>query len=238
MQAAEVLLLLLIVVSVLVTVARRLRIPYPVLLLVGGLALGSIPGFPRIELAPSAVLVLVLPPLLYVTAVFTPVRSFKADIGNIGSLAVGLVVASTAAVASVALALVPAMTLPIAVALGAIVSPPDAVAATAVMERLAVPRRVIRLLEGESLLNDATALTIYRLALVAALAATPLFTLALVGNLLVVAIGGVVVGLAVAWIAAGIRSRIEDITVENTLSLLTPYAAHLPAEGLGLSAGL
>src|SRR2546426_1289549 len=235
MQAAEVLLLLLIVVSVLVTVARRLRIPYPVLLLVGGLALGSIPGFPRIDLAPNTVLVLVLPPLLYVNAVFTPVRSFKADIGNIGSLAVGLVVASTAAVASVALALVPAMTLPIAVALGAIVSPPDAVAATAVMERLAVPRRVIRLLEGESLLNDATALTIYRVALVAAVASTPLFTVALLGNFVVVAIGGILVGLAVGWIVSQIRSRLEDMPVEITISLLTPYAAYLPAEALGVS---
>src|SRR5207247_1992354 len=125
---------LLIVVSVLVTVARLLRIPYPVLLLVGGLALGSIPAVPRIDLAPGVVLVLVLPPILYVAAFFTPIRSFKADIGNIASLAVGLVVASTAAVAGVALALVPSMTLPVAVALGAIVSPPDAVAATAVME--------------------------------------------------------------------------------------------------------
>src|SRR3989442_13642338 len=203
MQAAEVLLPLLIVVSVLVTVARRLRIPYPVLLLVGGLALGSIPGFPRIDLAPNTVLVLVLPPLLYVAAVFTPIRSFKADIGNIASLAVGLVVASTAAVAGVALALVPAMTMPIAVALGAIVSPPDAVAATAVMERLAGPRPVTRLLEGESLLNDATALTIYRLALVAALAATPLFTLALIGNFLVAAIGGPSVSASVAWGVTG-----------------------------------
>ena len=94
MQAAEVLLLLLIVVSVLVTVARLLRIPYPVLLLVGGLALGSIPAVPRIDLAPGVVLVLVLPPILYVAAFFTPIRSFKADIGNIASLAVGLAPAS------------------------------------------------------------------------------------------------------------------------------------------------
>src|SRR2546428_6315738 len=210
MQAAELLLILLIIVAVLVTLSRQVRIPYPVLLLVGGLALGSIPAFPRFELAPDAVLVLVLPPIVYVAAFQTPIRSFKAAIGNIASLAVGLVIASTAAVAAVALAFVPAMTMPIAVALGAIVSPPDAVAATAVMERLAVPRRVLRLLEGESLLNDAAALTVFRVALVAAVASTPLFTLALVGNFLVVAIGGIVVGLAVAWIVAEIRSRIED----------------------------
>jgi monovalent cation/hydrogen antiporter len=235
LQAAEVLLLLLIVVAVLVTAARRLRLPYPVVLLVGGLALGSIPGVPHIDLAPDVVLVLVLPPILYVSAVFTPIRSFKAEIGNIASLAVGLVIASTAAVVGVALALVPAMTLPIAVALGAIASPPDAVAATAVMERLAVPRRIIRLLEGESLLNDATALTIYRVALVAALAATPLFTFALLGSFIVVAVGGILLGLAVGWIVSQIRARLEDIPVEITISLLTPYAAYLPAEALGVS---
>ncbi len=235
MQAAELLLILLIVVALLVTLSRRLRIPYPVLLLVGGLALGSIPAFPRFELAPDAVLVLVLPPIVYVAAFQTPIRSFKAAIGNIASLAVGLVIASTAAVAAVALAVVPAMTMPIAVALGAIVSPPDEVAATAVMERLAVPRRIISLLEGESLVNDATALTIYRVALVAALAATPLFTLSLVGNFVVVGIGGILVGLAVGWVVARIRERLEDVPVEITVSLLTPYAAYLPAELLGAS---
>src|SRR5262249_12724430 len=167
LQTAELLLLLLIVVAGLVTLARRVHTPYPVLLLIGGLGLGVLPGAPRLELAPDAILLLVLPPIVYVAAFFTPIRSFRADIGNVASLAVGLVLASTAAVAAVALALVPGMTLPMAIALGAIVSPPDEVAAMAVMERLAVPRRLIALLQGESLLNDATALTVYRVALAA-----------------------------------------------------------------------
>src|SRR5438309_11010794 len=117
MQAAELLLILLIVVALLVTLSRRLRIPYPVLLLVGGLALGSIPAFPRFELAPDAVLVLALPPIVSVAAFQTPIRRFKAAIGNIASLARGLVIRSTAAVAAVALAGVQAVAEPIAVAL-------------------------------------------------------------------------------------------------------------------------
>jgi Na+/H+ antiporter len=235
LQTAEVLLLLHAVVAVLVTLARRLRTPYPALLLIGGLALGAFPGVPRLEIAPDSVLLLVLPPIIYFAAFFTPIRSFRADLGNIVSLAIGLVVASTVAAAGVALALVPGMTVPIAITLGAIVSPPDAVAATAVIERLAVPRRVVALLQGESLLNDATALTVYRAALSVAVAAIPALTLAPIGRFVVVGAGGVAVGLAVGWIIAHVRSRLSDVPVEITVSLLTPYAAYLPAELLGAS---
>src|SRR2546425_4418183 len=157
LEAATLLVGLLVVVAALVTIAGRIRVSYPILLLVGGLALGLLP-LPRIELDPEIVFLLVLPPLLYVSAFFTPVRDFKANLSHITSLAVGLVLASTAAVAAVAMLLVPGMSWPLAVALGAIVSPPDAVAASAVAERLAVPRRIVSILEGESLLNDATAL--------------------------------------------------------------------------------
>src|SRR5262249_28299553 len=156
----------------LVTLARRLHTPYPALLLIGGSALGAIPGAPRVEVAPDAILLLVLPPIVYLASFFTPIRSFRADIAIIVSLAIVLVLASTSAIAGVALALVPGMTVPIAIVLGAIVSPPDEVAALAVMERLAVPRRLIGLVQGESLLNDATALTVYRVALGAAVATT------------------------------------------------------------------
>ena len=197
MRTAELLLLLLIVVAALVWLARRLHTPYPVLLLIGGLALGAIPGVPRLEVAPDSVLLLVLPPIVYFAAFFTPIRSFRADIGNIVSLAIGLVLASTVAVAGVALVLVPGMTVPIAIALGAIVSPPDAIAATAVIERLAVPRRVVALLQGESPLNDATALTVYRVALSVAVAAIPAPTLAPAGRFVVVGAGGIAIGLAV-----------------------------------------
>lgn len=235
MQTAELLLLLLIVVAALVTLARRLGTPYPVLLLLGGLALGAIPGVPRLEVAPDSVLLLVLPPIIYFAAFFTPIRSFRADIGNIVSLAIGLVLASTAAAAGVALALVPGMTVPVAIVLGAIVSPPDAIAATAVMERLAVPRRLVTLLQGESLLNDATALTVYRVALAAAVTATPALTLTPVGRFVLAAAGGIAIGLVVGWLVAHVRSRLSDLPVEITVSLLTPYAAYLPAEVVGVS---
>jgi len=216
-----------------VTVSRRLHIPYPVLLLVGGLLLGSIPGVPRFEVDPDTILLLILPPIVYVAAFLTPIRSFRNEIGNIVSLAIGLVLASTFVVAGLALAIVPAITLPVALALGAIVSPPDEVAATAVAERLAVPRRIIGLLEGESLLNDATALTVYRVAVAAALAATPVLTFGLLGRFAVVSVIGVAVGLFVGWLITIVRTRLTDVPVEITVSLLTPYAAYLPAELLG-----
>jgi Na+/H+ antiporter len=234
-QTAELLLALLIAVAALVTLARRLGAPYPVLLLIGGLALGAIPGIPRIEIAPDSVLLLVLPPIVYVAAFYTPIRSFRANLGHIVSLAIGLVLASTFAVASVAVSLVPAMTVPIAIALGAIVSPPDEVAAAAVMERLAAPRRVIALLQGESLLNDATALTVYHVALATAATGKPALTLAPVERFVVIAAGGVVIGLAVGWFIAELRARLSDVPVEITVSLLTPYAAYLPAELAGVS---
>jgi CPA1 family monovalent cation:H+ antiporter len=234
-QTAELLLLLLVVLAALVTLSRRLSIPYPTLLLAGGLVLGAIPGLPRVEIAPESILLLVLPPIVYLAAFFTPIRSFRADLANIGSLAVGLVLASTAAAAGVALALVPGMTVPVAVVLGAIVSPPDEVAATAVMERLAVPRRMVALLQGESLLNDATALTVYRVALSLTVVATPALTLGPVGKFLAVGAGGILIGLAVGWLVARVRTWLSDLPVEITVSLSTPYAAYLPAELLGAS---
>jgi Na+/H+ antiporter len=234
-QTAEILLALLIAVAALVTLARCLLAPYPVLLLVGGVALGAIPGVPRIEVAPDSILLLVLPPIVYVAAFFTPIRSFRTNFGHIVSLAIGLVLASTAAVAGVTLALVPGMTVAIAIALGAIVSPPDEVAATAVMERLSVPRRIVTLLQGESLLNDATALTVYHVALGTLAAGESRLTLAPIGRFVIITVGGVVIGLAVAWLIAYIRTRLSDTPVEITLSLLTPYAAYLPAELIGVS---
>jgi CPA1 family monovalent cation:H+ antiporter len=234
-QTAQLLLFLLIVVAALVSLARRVRTPYPVLLLIGGLTLGAMPGVPHVELPPESVLLLVLPPIVYLAAFFTPIRSLRADLGNVLSLAVGLVLASTAAVAAVALAIVPGITVPIAIALGAIVAPPDEVAALAVIERLAVGRRMIALLQGESLLNDATALTVYHVALGAAIAGTPLLALAPVGQFVVVAAAGIGIGLAVGWVVAQVRTRLEDLPVELTVSLLTPYAAYLPAELLGAS---
>src|SRR3989449_5034273 len=168
MQSAQLVLALLIAVAVLVTIARRLGIAYPIFLVIGGLLLGLVPGIPRIEIEPDLIFLLVLPPLLYIAAYFTPVRNLRANLGIISSLAIGLVIATALAVAVVARALIPGITWPVALALGAIVAPPDEIAATAIAARLAVPRWIVTILEGESLLNDATALTIYSIAIAAA----------------------------------------------------------------------
>ncbi|HXH83771.1 MAG TPA: Na+/H+ antiporter [Candidatus Tectomicrobia bacterium] len=234
MHAAELLLGLLIAVGALVTVARRLGIAYPIFLVIGGLLLGLVPGVPRIEVDPDVIFLIVLPPLLYIAAYFTPVRSLRANVGTIGLLAVGLVIATAAGVAVAARALIPGIPWSVAFALGAIVAPPDAIAATAVSSRLAVPRQIVTILEGESLLNDATALTLYRMALAVAFggvfspgAAVVTFAGAM--------LGGGAIGLALGWVIAHIRARIEDTPVEMTISLLTPYAAFLLAERLGAS---
>jgi CPA1 family monovalent cation:H+ antiporter len=234
-QAVAFLLLLLGTVAAVVTVSRRVRVPYPVLLLVAGLILGAVPAVPHVDVDSETILLFVLPPIVYVAAFFTPVRSFKQELGNIVSLAIGLVVASTAAVAVAAIALVPALTIPIAVALGAAVAPPDAIAATSVFQRLAVPRRITAVLEGESLVNDATALTIYRVAILAAASGASIFAVGTFGEFIVASVIGIAVGVAIGWVAAEVRTRLSDAPVEITISLLTPYAAFLPAYAVGAS---
>src|SRR5687768_16206741 len=171
MEGTELLLALFIAVAALVTIARRVGIAYPIFLMIGGLVLGVVPGVPRIHVDPDVIFLTVLPPLLYIAAYFTPVRSLRENVGTVSFLAVGLVIATALAVAVVARALIPGITWPVAIALGAIVAPPDAIAATAVAARLAVPRRIVTILEGESLLNDATALTMYRIAVATAVGA-------------------------------------------------------------------
>ena len=234
METARLVLALLIAVAALVTIARRLGIAYPIFLVIGGLVLGLVPGTPQVEIDPDLIFILVLPPLLYIAAFFTPLRSLHANLWTIGSLAVGLVVASAFAVAGVVHSMVPGISWAVAIALGAIVAPPDEIAATAIATRLAVPRRIMTILEGESLLNDATALTVYGIAI--AVAGGGIFrpsagALTFAFDLL----GGTAIGLAVAWIIAQLRTRIEDTPVEMTISLLTPYAAFLPAQELGVS---
>ena len=234
MQSAEVVLALLIAVATLVTIARGLGIAYPILLVIGGLLVGLVPGVPWIRIDPDLIFLLVLPPLLYVAAFFTPLRGLHANLGTIGSLAIGLVIATAFAAAAVAHALMPGLPWAVALALGAIVAPPDEIAATAIAARLAVPRRIVTILEGESLLNDATALTIYSIAIAVAVGGSFSPTTA-VATFAVAMLGGCAIGLAVGWLIAHIRSRIEDTPVEVTISLLTPYAAFLPAEQLGAS---
>jgi monovalent cation/hydrogen antiporter len=234
MQSAHLILALLIAVAALVTIARRLGIAYPIFLVIGGLALGLVPGTPRVEVDPDLIFLFILPPLLYIAAFFTPLRSLRANLGTIGSLAVGLVVVSALAVAVTIHALIPGVPWAAAIALGAIVAPPDAIAAAAVASRLAVPRRIVSVLEGESLLNDATALTIYSIA-IAVVVGGSFKASSGVATFAGAMIGGVAIGLAAGWIIAKLRARIEDTPVEITISLLTPYAAFLPAQELGAS---
>jgi Na+/H+ antiporter len=234
MHEIELVLGLLVVVLALVTVARRLTIPYPALLVVGGLALSFVPGLPHLTLQPELVFLLFLPPLLYSAALNTSIRDFRAKLRPIALLSIGCVLATTVVVAVVAHALVEGLTWPAAFVLGAIVSPPDAVAATAVAQRLGIPRGIVTVLEGESLVNDATALVAYRAAVAAVV--TGVFVPWQAGlRVVLVAVGGVAVGWLVGWAIGWLRRRLDDPPVENTISLLTGFAAYLPAEALGLS---
>jgi monovalent cation/hydrogen antiporter len=230
----EVLLCVLAAVTALSGVARRTGIPAPFVLVLAGLAASFVPGVPEVELDPHLVLVLVLPPLLYAAALSTAYADFGDNLRPIGLLSVGLVLVTTAAVAGVASLVVPDLPLAAAFALGAIVAPPDAVAATAVGRRMALPRRVLVILEGESLLNDATALVSYRIAVGAAVAGGASVGGAL-GDFAVAAVGGALVGLALGVVVAALRRRLHDPLLENALSLLTPFAAFLPAEQLHAS---
>jgi len=229
----ELVLGLLLAVAGLAVLARKLQIPYPILFVIGGLLLGFLPGHHTLHLNPELIFVLFLPPLLYPAAFFTPWRDFHANLGPILRLAIGLVLLSTVAVAWFTHRY---FGLPLAAGfvLGAIISPPDAVAATAITQSLRVPRRIVTILDGESLVNDATSFTTYRFAVAAVM--TGAFSLAGASLQFVVAvIGGIVVGLAVGWVVASIQRRLDDPPVQTTLSLLTPYVTYLTAESMHAS---
>jgi CPA1 family monovalent cation:H+ antiporter len=230
----ELLLAVLLLVALLTVVAGRIGVPYPILMTLGGLLLGLVPNLPRLELAPDLVFLLILPPILFAAAFFTSPRELWRNARPIGLLAIGLVLVTTVAVAAVVHALVPGIGWAPAFALGAIVSPPDAVAATAIAQRLGLPPRLVTIIEGESLVNDATALVAFRLAVAAVASST--FSLGEAAMSFVwVSVGGVVVGLVVGWVVVQIEARLTDPPVEVLVSLLAPVAAWLPAEGLHVS---
>src|SRR5450432_4858730 len=224
---------LLLAVAVLALLARKLHIPYPILFVIGGLLLGLIHKLPKVRLDPALVFLFFLPPLLFPAALFTSWRDFRANLRPISLLAIGLVLFTTVAVALLAHHF---MGLPLAAGfvLGAIISPPDAIAATAIAQRLKIPRRIVTILEGESLVNDATALVVYRFALVAVASGSFSWTKA-GGQFFFVGIGGILIGLAVGWLATWFHKHVEDAPIEVTVSLLTPFAAYLPAERLKVS---
>ena len=224
---------LLVAVAALAVVARLVRVPYPILLTIGGLAIGFVPGIPEIELEPDIVLLVFLPPLLYAAAFFSNLRELRAHWRPISTLAIGLVAVTTAAVAAVAHWAI-GLDWPVAFVLGAIVSPTDAVAPATILRRLGVPRRVVTIVEGENLTNDWTALVTYKFAVAAVV--TGSFSLWEAGpEFVLTGVGGVAIGVVAGKLIAAVRRRIDDPPTEITISLLTAYAAYLPAEELGLS---
>jgi monovalent cation/hydrogen antiporter len=225
---------LLVAVAVLGSAARVVHVPYPIVLVVGGLVLGFLPGLPEVELAPELVLVIFLPPLLYSAAFFANLHDLRRNLRPISLLAIGLVIATMCTVAVVAHTLIDGLPWAAAFALGAIVAPTDPVAATEVARRLNLPRRLISVIEGESLVNDGTALVCYRVAVSAAVGGTFSLLDASV-EFVLGAIGGVAIGLAVGWLISEIRRRIDDIPVEITISLLSGYAGYIPAEAVHAS---
>ena len=234
MHAFELILGLMVVVIGLSALADRINVPYPILLVLGGLALAFVPGLPHVELEPEIVFLLFLPPILFSAAYFTSWRDFKANLRPIGLLSIGLVLFTTVAVALVARWAVPGLGWPEAFVLGAIVSPPDAVATTAITQRLGVPRRIVTVLEGESLVNDATALVALRVATAAAV--TGAFSpWRAVLQFALVAAGGAVIGALVGWAIVWAVQRIKETETAIAATLLAPIAAYLPAEELGVS---
>lgn len=225
----ETIILLLIAVLALAAFARKLVIPYPILLVIGGLVLGLIPGVPTLRLDPDVVFLVFLPPILWSAAYFTSWRDFRSNLRPITLLAVGLVLATTAAVAVVAHIWLPGLGWAGAIALGAIVSPPDAVSATAIAKRLGLPRRAVTILEGESLVNDATALILYRAAVMAAISGTFILSDTVVDFFIAAGVG-VVVGLLVGVVARWALRLMKDSFSEIAITLLSPYIAWVLAE--------
>ena len=214
--------------------ARRLGFVAPLVLLVAGLGLSFVPGFPSAHLDPDLVLIGILPPLLYVAALQTSVPAFRRALRPILLLAVGLVLVTAFVVGFVVHLMLPAVPLAACVALGAIVAPPDAVSATAVARRVGLPRRVVTILEGESLLNDATALVLLRVS-AAALGGGAVGFWPIAGEVTLKAGGGVLIGLAAAYVAAALHRKIEDALLDDAVSLLTPFVVVIVAEELDSS---
>src|SRR3954462_200940 len=235
-QVEVILVALVIAVVVLSATARSLDIPYPIVLVLGGALMGLIPGLPPARLNPDLVLLIFLPPLLYAGAFFANLREMRRDLRVISLLSIGLVLATMVVVAVVAHAFIDDLSWPAAFTRGAIVGPTDPVAGTEIARRLGVPRRMISVLEGERLINDASALVAYGIAVTAATSAVAFSLLDAGWEFLWKASGGIAVGLVVALLITEIRRRLDDPLLENTIGLLSAYAAYVPAEQLDLAA--
>jgi monovalent cation/hydrogen antiporter len=233
----ETALLLAAAVICLTAIAQRLRLPYPILLVLGGVALGLIPGIPPVRVEPDVVFLLFLPPILWAAAYFTSLRDFRRNLRPIGLLAVGLVLATTAVVAVLAHMLIPGIGWAEAIVLGAIISPPDAIAATSVARHLRIPRRIVTILEGESLVNDATALILYRASVAVVVSGAFSWQGVFLDFVLAVTLG-IGVGLAVGWLTRYALRPLHDSASEIAITLIAPYVAWLLAERIHASAVL
>ena len=234
MHQAEIIVLLLMAVAVLAVLAQKVTLPYPIVLVLGGLALSFVPRLPAVGLNPDVVFYFILPALIYPAALFTSWRDFRRNLRPILMLAIGLVLATMLAIAFIAHSIVPALPWGAAFALGAIVSPPDAVAATAIIRRLGVPHRIQVILEGESLVNDATALVALQFAIAALVTGTFSPTYAAV-RFVWAAAGGIGIGLLAGMAMRWVQSHLDDPPIQITFSLLTPFIAYLSAEQMHAS---
>ncbi len=214
--------------------ARRWHVPYPIMLTLGGVALSLMPHLPKLPLDPNLILVIFLPPVLYPAALLTSWRDFSRAVRPISLLAIGLVIATTVVVGAALKCLVPDMPWAAAFAFGAIISPPDAVAATAILGTMKLSRRTVTILEGESLVNDATGLVLYKFAVAATLSGAFSIVEAS-GQFILVAAGGVAVGMLVGYAYVLLHQRLHDSLIEIMLSLTLPYSAYLLAETLHVS---
>ncbi|HEX5621599.1 MAG TPA: Na+/H+ antiporter [Solirubrobacteraceae bacterium] len=233
MAGAEALVFLLVAIALLAGAGVRFNVPYPIVLVVGGLLLGLVPGLPSPDLDPDIVFFAFLPPLLYAAAFQASAYELRANIVPISRLAVGLVLVTVVAVAAVA-HWVADLPWAAAFVLGAVLGPTDPVAAAAIVRRLGAPARIETILEGEALVNDGTALTAYKIAL-AAVGAAALGPFETVGKFVLVAAGGIAIGLAVGWVFAHLRIAAREPSIDVVLSVLTPFAAYVPAEKLHVS---
>ncbi|MGH8940582.1 MAG: cation:proton antiporter, partial [Actinomycetes bacterium] len=226
---------LVVAVAVVAAAARRLGLSAPLVLVTAGVVASFVPGVPEYRLEPEVVLLGLLPPLLYAAALRTSLVDFRANRQAIGILAVGAVVFTAMAVGLVTWAVVPGVSLAAGIALGAVVAPPDAVAATAIARRVGMPRRIVSILEGESLVNDATALVALRTAAMAVTATAGITVWSVAGDFALAAGGGILVGLGMAAILAAARKRVQDPVLDTMLSFVAPFLAYLPAEAIHAS---
>ena len=228
-------LLLLLFIAVFGALAQRLKLPYPILLVIGGLLISLVPHLPRVTLRPDYVFLVILPPLLYSAAFETSWRDFLHNITSISMLAIGLVAFTTVGVGFAAHFLLPGFDWRLGLALGAILSPTDSVAATSIAKRLGLPQHITDILEGESLVNDASGLVALKFAVALVVSGSAPGVWQTGGELVYLVAGGIVSGLLIGGVLYWFEQWIDNAPIEITLSIVTPYLAYMGAEEIHVS---